>query len=358
MWPFENRNRLDPPDDSQRPPDEDGGGEQSYTDRAIEDLVNRASRGAGYGALAVVEIAAGLWERTMASATVEPVNGALAGLTPGLLAMIGRGLALRGNLVCRIRVEGTAVKLDPASDYDIQGAGPDSDDWLYRLSLPGPSDTVTVLLPAASVLHFRCGVAESQPWRGVPPLMQSRTTAGLAGKVESALTGEVSIPVGRLAIATGKTATFLSFLKRGGFYLSGEVASRGLPQEPSARVTPQRYGPQVDAGTQSLRGDVVRDILGVFGVPPALFAERGDGAGQREAWRRFWLGTVQPLALLVQAECKAKLDPSCVVTLDALRAADEDGRSRAVSRRAAAFKTLVDTGMERAEARRLAGLGG
>ena len=354
-WPFENRDRLFPSDDSQEPPDDGGGGEQSYTDRAIEDLVNRAS-GAGYGALGVVEIAAGLWERALASATFQPVNNTLAGLTPGLLAVIGRALALRGNLVCRIRVEGLTVKLDAASDYDIQGAGPDSDEWLYRLSLPGPSDTVTVLLPAASVLHFRCGVAESQPWRGVPPLMQSRTTAGLAGKVESALTGEVSIPVGRLAITTGKTATFLSFLKRGGYYLSGEVVSRGLPQEPSTRVAPQRYGPQVDAATQSLRGDVVRDILGVFGVPPALFAERGDGAGQREAWRRFWLGTVQPLAVQIQQEVRAKLDPGATVTLEALRAGDEDGRSRATMRRAQAFKTLKEAGIETGEARRLAGL--
>ena len=67
-------------------------------------------------------------------------------------------------------------------------------------------------------------------------------------------------------------------------------------------------------------------------------------------------GRCNPLALLVQAECKAKLDPSCIVTLDALRAADEDGRSRAVARRSQAFKVLLDANVDTAEAKRIAGL--
>lgn len=90
----------------------------------------------------------------------------------------------------------------------------------------------------------------------------------------------------------------------------------------------------------------------------ALFAERGDGAGQREAWRRFRAGTVQPLAAVIQAEARAKLDPSGMFSLEAMRASDEDGRSRAVSRRAQAFKTVRDAGVKPKEARRLGGLEG
>ena len=80
-------------------------------------------------------------------------------------------------------------------------------------------------------------------------------------------------------------------------------------------------------------------------------------AASGEAWRRYWVGTVAPLTRMIEAECRDKLDPGATITLEALRASDEDGRSRAVARRASAFKTLVDTGMDRDEARRLAGLG-
>ncbi len=71
----------------------------------------------------------------------------------------------------------------------------------------------------------------------------------------------------------------------------------------------------------------------------------------------FWLGTVAPLARMIEAECREKLDLGVSIGLDALRAADEDGRSRAVARRAQAFKVLVETGLDRDEARRIAGLG-
>ena len=67
-----------------------------------------------------------------------------------------------------------------------------------------------------------------------------------------------------------------------------------------------------------------------------MFAPRGDGAGQREAWRRFWAGTVAPIGELLEAELRAKLAPEASVSFPALRASVEDGRSRAVARRATA----------------------
>ena len=99
---------------------------------------------------------------------------------------------------------------------------------------------------------------------------------------------------------------------------------RGLQQELAARHKPQTYGPEPDQVVQALRND----IANAFGVSPALLAERGDGAGQRESWRRFWLGTVAPLARMIEAECRAKLDAGVSIGLDALRAAEEGGRRR------------------------------
>ena len=63
-----------------------------------------------------------------------------------------------------------------------------------------------------------------------------------------------------------------------------------------------------------------------------------------------------PLARMIQTELRTKLDPAAMVFIHELRAADEDGRSRAVMRRAQAYKVLREAGIEDGEARLLAGL--
>ena len=107
---------------------------------------------------------------------------------------------------------------------------------------------------------------------------------------------------------------------------------------------------------ESLRNGVGVDILNAYGVPAVLFDVRGDGSARREAWRQFWLGTVAPVGALLQSEIQEKLDGAAVVSFDSLAAADVDARSRAVARRATAYKTLRDAGLQDGEARQLAGL--
>ena len=40
-------------------------------------------------------------------------------------------------------------------------------------------------------------------------------------------------------------------------------------------------------------------MLGACGVPAALFEARGDGTSIRESWRRFVMGSVEPLLKMV-----------------------------------------------------------
>ena len=352
MWPFERRAGRRYPTDNAPSTSSTGA-----TDAKISELLAQASgKAVDATTLAVVEACAGLWSRSLAGATVEPRGGRLAGLTPSMMALIGRSLAVRGNLVARITVEGSAVRLWPATDFDVTGDA-DPDSWVYRLNLPGPSATHTVVVPADAVCHFRYGALPSAPWRGVAPLARATSTAALAGAVESSLSAEMKIPPGRIGLVHGKSADLLGWMQRGGYLAGGTIADRGLQQEPAARHKPQTYGPQPDVVVQGLRTDVGRDVANAFGVSPSLLNERGDGAAQRESWRRFWLGTIQPLAVQIQAEVRAKLDPGTTITLDALRAGDEDGRSRATMRRVQAAKVLmVDMGMARDEALRRAGL--
>ena len=55
---------------------------------------------------------------------------------------------------------------------------------------------------------------------------------------------------------------------------------------------------------------------------------------------------------MVRAELRAKLDPAAVVFLKALRAADQDSRSRAVARRLQAFKVPREASVNSDEAGR------
>ena len=335
--------------------------EGDYTEQAINVAEVEALGGTlDAGTLGVAEACMGLWERSLASATVEPMGGRLAALDPPFLALVARSLALHGNFTALIELDGLTVRLLPSATFDVHG---DARSQWYRLDVVGPDTTQTARAGAEAVFHVSINAESRQWWRGVSPLKRSKSTASLAAKIEGSLSREADIYVTRFA-GVDRRGTFENWKKtvetirrrKGGITFTGGILGQGE----SGRVPdPAKMGPAPDdTFADALRSAVGRDICAAFGVPVSLFAERGDGAGQREAWRRFWLGTVQPLALLVQAECKAKLDPSCIVTLDALRAADEDGRSRAVSRRASAFKTLRDAGIDTAEARRLAGLEG
>ena len=334
--------------------------EGDYTEQAINAAEVEAAGGSvNASTLAVAEACMGLWERSLASATVEPMNGRLAALSPPFLALMARSLALHGDFAASLALDGQTIRLLPSATFDVHGNA--RSQW-YRLDVVGPDTTETVRAGADGVFHVAINAEPRQWWRGVSPLKRAKSTASLAARIESSLSREADIYPLRFA-GVDRKGTYDAWTrtvdiirrKRGGVVFTG--GNLGQQGESGRVPDPAKMGPAPDdTFADALRSQIGRDICGAFGISPALFAERGDGAGQREAWRRFWLGTVQPLALLVQAECRAKLDPSAIVTLDALRAADEDGRSRAVARRATAFKVMKEAGIDQAEARRLAGL--
>lgn len=323
--------------------------------RSIQALAEGGLRDGG--ALAVVEACSGLWERALASASVAPDSAPLRAVSPPCLALAGRMLAIRGEAVFVLAVEGGTVSLLPCSTWSLQGYG-DPGGWLYRVDVAGPSRTTSRMVPAAGVVHFRVNGDARRPWRGVSPLERANATASLGAAVEKSLTAELRVPVARILALAGNSeqvAYVADSIRKGGIVATG-IGQGAADQVPTSRWTPGRIGPEPEAVTEAVRTQAGRDLCAAFGVPPSLFATTGDGAGQREAWRRFWAGTVAPLGRVVEAELRDKLDGMAAVAFPALRASDEDGRSRAVSRRAVAFKTLVDAGIGRERAMQIAGL--
>ena len=240
-------------------------------------------------ALAVAEACAGLWERALASATVMPPSPALAPLTPGLLALIARGLASRGEFLAAIRVdEAAGLRLVPASGFDVRG-GSDARSWRYRVDMAGPTRTESENLPAAAVLHVRLGADPQTPWRGRSPMRRSHATTDLAVAIEGVLRREMRLPVGRIAPYTGGLDQLKDYgdaLNQGG--LVAWAAAVGIAalggQEPSSRrrchvnhrvtslwaPTPEIMQRSSLAATVSSRR---RGIGGVFGGRP-------DGVGR------------------------------------------------------------------------------
>ena len=188
----------------------------------------------------------------------------------------------------------------------------------------------------------------------------ARTTSNLAGRVEAALSSEAALPSGRIvSLVSDNDPNFKArsaLVRKGGLFVEGRMPAFDQ-QHRAEPVT--AYGPAPnDTLAEGLRSQLGQDILAAYGIPPNLFSETGDGAGAREAWRRLWLATIQPLAEVLVAELRLKLDDNASISLEALRAADEDQRSRAVSRRVMAAATAVEKlGMGTAQALDLVGMG-
>ena len=110
--------------------------------------------------------------------------------------------------------------------------------------------------------------------------------------------------------------------------------------------------PNTPATAALMARDLIRagEVLAACGVSAELFMP-GDATGQRESWRRFLHGSVQPLADLLAGELAVKLDaPGLRLNFDRLFASDLSGRARA-------FGSMVQGGMDATRAARLAGLG-
>ena len=355
MWPWKGRAAR-----------AQSGGGADATEIALRAL-DREARGAVVepAALALAETCIGLWERALASATVTPASMALEPVTPIVLALAGRMLATRGNAVFAIDTAMGRPVLHPAALWDPRG-GYRPETRRYYLTLAGPQDTFTRNLHGDAVLHFKTGAVDVEWWRGRAPLHRSSATAALAARLERQMQDEAKIPVGRIVPLAGTVppkpdgtdalSGSIAAIKKGGVAVVTTGQGAGLEQSPASRYQPQRMGAHPAETVTALRTEVGREIVTAFGIPPALVVEGADGTAQRESWRRFWLGTVAPLARMVEYELRLKLDQNAVLTLDALAAADEDGRSRALARRAQAAKTLKDMGLGRDEALRLAGL--
>ena len=334
---------------------------RSYTSSVIASADNAVS-GKSIGNIkqtAAAQTAAMLWGRAMSVGEVSPSTAQTRVLTASVLYEMARQFVLNGQSVWLLDAStARGVIVRQASDWDVRGVL----DWRYRLTLSGPDGTVVRRTSSAGVLHPRLNVDPSQPHRGISPLDLPTTTTKVLSALETSLGREAGGLVGYVLPApieglndrdtqelendikalSGGTA-MVPTMRRG----FGEGAA-GAPA--SADWKPNRIGPNPPPGEVELRNDVARSILSACGVPPVLVGGiSGDAAAQRESWRQFLHGTIQPVADILAVEMSEKLELPVSLTFDRLFASDIQGRARA-------FQSLRNGGLALGRASELTGL--
>ena len=349
MWPFTRK-----PEKRQSAP---------YTDALISALEAQAV-GQSVGdasAIAALEAAVALYSRAFAAATVTPAE-ARSALSPPCMVLVARNLIRRGEDHHRIYVRGGRIVLEPCGFAYAHGNGPDPMSWTYNVTLYGPTDSRHEWVPAASMLHTRYSVDSSRPWFGQGPLHWAHRTGTLAGALETRLGEEAGAPVGHVIPVPqdggdGGDDDPLASLKadmakaKGRTLLAETTAAgwgEGRTAAPQADYKPQRFGASPPDSLPSLRTEAGMSVLSACGVPVSLVTD-ADGTSQREAWRRFVMGSVEPLLRIVAQEVETKLEQRVSFDLSALWAHDLAGR-------ASSFKAMVTAGMELERAVALSGL--
>ena len=296
-------------------------------------------------------LAAAVVARAFASADVKGIE-----IDSSLLADIGFDLVIRGESLI-VKYKGNLVR---PSHWDVQGRSPVQDDWMYKVQLPGPDESIKTNYSGRMVAHPRWNADPVRPWVGVPPMDRMPNMGKLLAQLEEATANEATCPTGYLVtIPTDGQDDTINDLKEDIGTLKGNVAlmettqggwGRGPYGSPAADWKPQRIGPAPPVSIAELLRLSQMTVLAHLGIPIELITS-SDGTGQREAWRRCLHSTLQPLSKIVGDQLSRLSMGNLSVTFDfhKLFASDITGRSRA-------FNSMVQGGMDIAQAAAQSGL--
>ena len=344
---------------SKRETRESGGDFSDAVVRLIE--AQAAGTAADASSTAAVEAAAGALSRAFASAEVVGEAWVQNAVTPGFLAQVGRDLIRSGDSMHVIRMGADGmVQLVPASSWHWEGTH-DPATWTVRATAYGPSTSTTWNLPASGVVFVRWGGTPGEPYVGTGPLAWAHTTARLQSETERSLADEAGGPLAQLLAipqdgGDDGDGDPLAMLKadirqaRGKALLletSAAAWGEGRTAAPQRDWQASRLGPMPPESMATIRKDAFEAVLAACGTPPSLFID-SDGTSQREAVRRWHLGSVLPLARLLEHELTAKLETGVRLKFDSYPL-DLAGRAQA-------FQKLVAGGVAVQEALIVSGL--
>ena len=324
----------------------------SYTDTVVAGLESLASGVSNALTTGAVETCAGLWGRVLAAAKIE---GTFA-LTPRLRHQIGRDLIRSGESVFMISTLNGRLRFIPTAQHHVMK------DWRYDLYFNQPNGTTAKTNVArASVLHLMWAVSPVHPWEGVSPLAAAPSLAKLAALIETKMGEDLSTPVAHfIPVPLDGGAAALDTLRSdiasaGGKAVLAQGTASGWEEGRTQAGTNKdwqssRLGPEIPEELRAVYADVLSAVATVCGIPASLIQfEAVDGTEVREAYRRFIMANVQPVADMIAEAVSEALDAEVSFSFRSIWAHDLVGRS-------AAFQKLTAGGLSISEAREIVGL--
>ena len=332
-----------------------------YTDLLLANQFSQAS-GATVDAssTAAVEAVSGALSRAFASARVDGASWVQDVVTPSFLSQVGRDLIRRGSSLHALRMSNDMLLAVPISSWDVTGDH-DPAAWMFKTTAYGPTTSHTWNLPSASVIFVRWGSSPGRAYEGHGPTAWANTTAKLSAEAEQSLANEAAGPLAQLIAVPqdggdGSDTDPLKSLKsditgaRGKALLVETTAAawdQGKAAAPQKDWSANRLGPSPPDAMVAISKDAFARMLAACGCSPALFDD-SDGTSKREALRQWFMGTVKPLAHLLETELSQKLETPVKLVFDAYPL-DLAGRAQA-------FQKLVAGGVGVGEALMTAGL--
>lgn len=225
--------------------------------------------------------------------------------------------------------DGGRVRLAPAADWSWQDGTDDPETWNVRTTTYGPAAGVTRLVAARGVVFLAWSTTTGTPYVGTGPLSWASTTARLAAQSERAIADESSGPIAQILGVPadggdGSDEDPLAMLKadiggaRGKAVLTETTAAgwgEGRMAAPQSDWKPQRLGPAPTEAQARIARDSFERVCAACGYPPSLAID-SDGTSQREGLRRWHLGTVVPLARILEDELSRKLETEIRLKFD------------------------------------------
>ncbi|OSQ44678.1 phage portal family protein [Marivita geojedonensis] len=322
IWPFNKRDR-----------NETRSSGTGYTTQIMQARADYIAGVDGSAELTgTVQSAVSLWTGGLSLSDVSGTDL----LTPDILALSARALALRGEAVFYVIED----QLVPASDWDVTTRL--SRPVAYRLGLPDTGGGTSITALAGEVLHFKIGADVNMPYVGQSPLRRARLTASLLHALETALAEVYEFaPLGSSVIPMPENPeTDMDKLARGFRGFRGRVLVRESVNvtaaggaTPQTDLKPHNVTPDLERAMTRESLQAARDAINMaFGLLPGLSSPATTGPLVREAQRHLAQWTLQPIAGMIAQECSEKLgQPIELDVMRPLQAFDAGGRSRALS---------------------------
>lgn len=232
------------------------------------------------------EIAAGMLERALASATVtgasEPISKSL---NPSMLAYTGRQLKLHGESLQLIQVSSGRLLLhpDPAQIWEVFGTNPEPDRRNYDVYCPTQTGQSSKRVSSLDVVHAKAGSSRDTPWAGRSALRNAADHGTGHARIEQCIGKELKGRAGRVLPVPADPAddTGLNQIKAvlkalaGGLLIVESMASvhvNALRSDTrlSGDWAQRRIGPDHPRSVVQMRNNLQASAGVVLGIPANL----------------------------------------------------------------------------------------